>query len=98
MIRRNSRVRAFAPDPDADGRPCEVLEAIGEERLESLRLSTAAGETVVPASEIFIFIGAAPNDVPKRPDLLADPKRSLLELARAHAGGTQCAIAATAFH
>ena len=31
------------------------------------------------------FIGAAPNEVPKRPDQLADPKRSLLELARAHA-------------
>ena len=31
------------------------------------------------------FIGAAPNEVPRRPDELADPKRSLLELARAHA-------------
>jgi hypothetical protein len=31
------------------------------------------------------FIGAAPKDVPKRPDQLTDPKRSLLELARTHA-------------
>jgi hypothetical protein len=31
------------------------------------------------------FVSAAPNDVPERPDALYDPKRSLLELARAHA-------------
>lgn len=31
------------------------------------------------------LIGAAANEVPKRPDQLADPKRSLLELARTHA-------------
>jgi hypothetical protein len=31
------------------------------------------------------FIGAAPKDVPKRPDQLTDPKRSLLDLARAYA-------------
>ncbi|MBC7635402.1 MAG: J domain-containing protein [Acetobacteraceae bacterium] len=34
MIRRNSRVRAFAPDPDADGRPCEMpgCKALGQYR------------------------------------------------------------------
>jgi hypothetical protein len=32
------------------------------------------------------FIGVAPNEVPRRPDELSDPKRALLELARAHAG------------
>lgn len=31
------------------------------------------------------FLGAAPNEVPMRPDTLDDPKRSLLEVAREHA-------------
>jgi thioredoxin reductase (NADPH) len=39
----------------------QVLEAAGEERLESLRLSGPQGESVVPASSLFVFIGAAPG-------------------------------------
>ena len=38
-----------------------VLEACGEERLTSLRLSTPRGEEVREASALFIFIGAAPQ-------------------------------------
>jgi hypothetical protein len=34
---------------------------------------------------IATFIGAAPNAVPNRPDVLIDPKRSLLEIARSNA-------------
>jgi hypothetical protein len=53
-----------------------------------LRVAVREIEAWVLADErrVASFIGASPNDVPKRPDQLADPKRSLLELARAHAG------------
>jgi thioredoxin reductase (NADPH) len=40
---------------------CEVAEALGENRLACLRLSGPGGEETVPASGLFIFIGAAPN-------------------------------------
>lgn len=39
----------------------EVMEACGSDRLESIRLKTAQGEEVRPASALFIFIGAAPQ-------------------------------------
>ena len=39
----------------------EVLEALGGERLEGLRLRTPAGEQTRAASALFIFIGAAPH-------------------------------------
>lgn len=38
-----------------------VSEAMGQERLESLRVCTPAGESVRQASGLFIFIGAAPK-------------------------------------
>ena len=38
----------------------QVLEAIGNERLESLRLNGPAGDSEVPATSLFIFIGAMP--------------------------------------
>jgi thioredoxin reductase (NADPH) len=38
----------------------QVLEALGEERLESVRLSSPAGQSVVPATSLFVFIGAEP--------------------------------------
>jgi thioredoxin reductase (NADPH) len=40
---------------------CHVVEACGESRLSCLRLSGTEGEITVPASGLFIFIGAAPN-------------------------------------
>jgi thioredoxin reductase (NADPH) len=40
---------------------CEVVEALGESSLSCLRLCGARGDEVVPASGLFIFIGAAPN-------------------------------------
>jgi thioredoxin reductase (NADPH) len=39
----------------------QVMEAFGEERLEGLRLKGPAGELRVPASSLFVFIGAAPG-------------------------------------
>ncbi len=38
----------------------QVVEAIGDEHLTSLRLSGPSGEVEVPASSLFVFIGAAP--------------------------------------
>ena len=39
----------------------QVLEAYGEERLEGLKLQGPAGDRVVPATSLFVFIGAAPG-------------------------------------
>jgi thioredoxin reductase (NADPH) len=38
----------------------QVLEAVGTERLEAVRLSGPKGESVEPATSLFVFIGAAP--------------------------------------
>jgi thioredoxin reductase (NADPH) len=38
----------------------QVLEAIGNERLESLQLRGPAGDSEVPATSLFVFIGAVP--------------------------------------
>jgi thioredoxin reductase (NADPH) len=40
---------------------CQVVEALGESRLSCLRLCGPENEETVPASGLFIFIGAAPN-------------------------------------
>jgi thioredoxin reductase (NADPH) len=39
----------------------QIVEAMGDQRLESIRILTPDGESVRPASALFIFIGAAPN-------------------------------------
>ena len=39
----------------------QVVEVFGEEHLEQIRLVGPEGETVVPASSLFVFIGAAPR-------------------------------------
>jgi len=51
----------------------QVLETIGGERLEALRLGTPMGEQVVPASGLFIFIGAAPKTEWLPQQVLRDP-------------------------
>jgi thioredoxin reductase (NADPH) len=38
----------------------KVVEAVGEERLEYVKLRGPAGERMAPASSVFVFIGAAP--------------------------------------
>ena len=40
---------------------CQVLEAMGETRLSCLRICGPGGDETVPATGLFIFIGAAPN-------------------------------------
>src|ERR1700728_1907541 len=40
---------------------CQVMEALGESRLSCLRICGPDQEETVPASGLFIFIGAAPN-------------------------------------
>ena len=40
---------------------CQVVEALGGSHLECLRLCGPEGEETVPASGLYIFIGAAPN-------------------------------------
>ncbi len=56
----------------------QVLEAIGEERLEALRLVGPLGESVVPASSLFVFIGALPGTDWLPPCILRDEKGFLL--------------------
>ena len=38
----------------------QVMEAVGEERLECVKLRGPGGERMAPASSVFVFIGAAP--------------------------------------
>jgi thioredoxin reductase (NADPH) len=40
---------------------CHIVEALGDGRLNCLRLCENEGEETVPANSLFIFIGAAPN-------------------------------------
>jgi thioredoxin reductase (NADPH) len=40
---------------------CQVVEALGGNHLECLRLCGPGGEETVPANGLYIFIGAAPN-------------------------------------
>jgi len=56
----------------------QVLEVLGEEHLEALRLRGPAGESTVPASSLFVFIGAAPGTGWLPPCLLRDEKGFLL--------------------
>jgi len=56
----------------------QVLEATGEERLEGLRLLGPNGETNVPATSLFVFIGAAPGTRWLPPCILRDEKGFVL--------------------
>ena len=56
----------------------QVLEAVGEERLEGLKLKGPKGEYAVPASSVFVFIGAAPGTAWLPPSILRDEKGFLL--------------------
>jgi thioredoxin reductase (NADPH) len=50
----------------------QVVEAFGEERLEALQLKGPAGDYRVPASALFVFIGAAPGTAWLPPSILRD--------------------------
>ena len=56
----------------------QVLEAMGEERLEALRLRGPEGESVAPASSLFVFIGAEPGTCWLPPCILRDEKGFVL--------------------
>jgi thioredoxin reductase (NADPH) len=56
----------------------QVLEALGDEHLERLRVCDAEGESEVPASSLFVFIGAAPRTDWLPPAVLRDAKGFLL--------------------
>jgi thioredoxin reductase (NADPH) len=56
----------------------QVLEAIGDERLAALTLRGPSGEVQVPASSLFVFIGAAPVTAWLPPCILRDEKGFLL--------------------
>ena len=61
----------------------QVLEAIGpevagQERLEAVKLKGPQGEAVVPATSLFVFIGAAPGTEWLPPSILRDEKGFLL--------------------
>lgn len=56
----------------------QVLEAIGEERLEALKLGGPQGEYQVPATSVFVFIGAAPGTAWLPASVLRDDKGFLL--------------------
>ena len=56
----------------------QVLEAVGEERLEALKLKGPQGEFQVPASSLFVFIGAAPGTEWLPASVLRDDKGFLL--------------------
>ena len=56
----------------------QVLEAMGDEHLAELRLRNPSGEVQVPASMLFIFIGAAPVTAWLPPSILRDEKGFIL--------------------
>jgi thioredoxin reductase (NADPH) len=58
---------------------CKVVEALGESRLSCLKLCNGTGgEEIVPASGLFIFIGAAPNTDWLPDTIMRDPNGFLL--------------------
>jgi thioredoxin reductase (NADPH) len=56
----------------------QVLEALGEERLEALKVAGPQGEHQVPATSVFVFIGAAPGTEWLPASILRDDKGFLL--------------------
>ena len=65
----------------------QVLEAIGDEHLEALRLQGPAGEATQPASSLFVFIGAAPGTGWLPPSVLRDENGFLLAGPDLRVGG-----------
>jgi thioredoxin reductase (NADPH) len=56
----------------------QVVEAMGESRLEGLRLQCEGQERTVPATGLFIFIGAAPATEWLPEEILRDPRGFVL--------------------
>ncbi len=56
----------------------QVLEALGEDHLEQIRIRGPEGERLLPASSLFVFIGAAPRTEWLPSTVLRDDKGFLL--------------------
>ncbi len=56
----------------------EIVEALGENRLEQLRIRGRRGEEIRPASSVFLFIGAAPQTDWLPESILRDPNGFVL--------------------
>jgi thioredoxin reductase (NADPH) len=56
----------------------QVVEAVGEERLEELKMRGPQGDYAVPATSLFVFIGAAPGTGWLPDSILRDEKGFLL--------------------
>jgi thioredoxin reductase (NADPH) len=65
----------------------QVLEAVGDERLTALKLRGPSGEVQVPASSLFVFIGAAPVTAWLPPSILRDENGFLLAGPDLHTDG-----------
>jgi thioredoxin reductase (NADPH) len=66
---------------------CQVIEALGDSRLECLSLRGSEGEETVPASGLFIFIGGAPNTDWLPGSILRDSNGFVLSGADLKTGG-----------
>jgi thioredoxin reductase (NADPH) len=56
----------------------EIVEAIGEKRLEALKIRTSRGEETCPATSVFLFIGAAPQTDWLPESIMRDPNGFVL--------------------
>ncbi|HZD47992.1 MAG TPA: FAD-dependent oxidoreductase [Silvibacterium sp.] len=56
----------------------QVVEAMGQSRLECLRIRSSSGEDVRPASALFVFIGAAPTTSWLPTEIMRDPNGFVL--------------------
>src|SRR5579863_3693812 len=56
----------------------QVLEAMGNDHLEQIRISGPEGEQTIPAASLFVFIGAAPRTEWLPSSILRDDKGFLL--------------------
>ena len=65
----------------------EVVEAEGADRLEAIRLRGPEGERRIPATSLFVFIGAAPRTEWLPPEILRDEKGFVLAGPDLHSHG-----------
>ena len=56
----------------------EIVEALGDKRLECLKIRTPKGEEVRPATSVFLFIGAAPQTDWLPANIMRDPNGFVL--------------------
>lgn len=85
-------IQQIATLPNIEVRTCtEVLDCMGEDHLECIRLRTPEGETVEPATSLFLLIGGEPKTDWLPREVLRDPKGFVLS-------GPDLRLAGNAFH